>query len=187
VKYYYLLSSFPRDVFGEPPPLSSDSLREQCEGALTTEDFRELSLLMAGRSPDGRSEFNRRWADAEIQIGNECARRRAGFWGESGQLDLQEDSGIDLQILETVQEAFEKPTPLERERVLDSLRWGLSSDFSHLDPFGLSSVLACAIHVGISEKWAALNRNAGVGKFNSFVSENLGQRTYLTEFEVYGK
>jgi len=52
--------------------------------------------------------------------------------------------------------------PLERELLLDSLRWTLLEELAAFPPFGFQAVLAYALKLRLAEKWAAMDEAEGL-------------------------
>lgn len=161
MKHYYLVSSLPELTLGEPPPFSSDALRDRFQSLLNKRELRELELFLAGRETEAESEFARRWRAADTQLRNAAARSRAVKCGVEPHGFLKTHVGFDVFVEKAVADAFAKTNPLERELALDRLRWRLLDDFTREDPFAFSVLTAFVIRLRIVERWAGLKEELG--------------------------
>lgn len=88
--------------------------------------------------------------------GNEIAlslsRSSAADFGLKGELEY-----IDalLGALDT------KVNLLEKERVIDLIRWNKADELSEFDSFGITTILAYLVKVGIIHRWAVLDPETG--------------------------
>jgi hypothetical protein len=85
---------------------------------------------------------------------------------------LQEHGGFDTAIEYKVEDAFSKPTPLERERAIDELRWSILDEVAGTEPFSTSRLMAYAVKLKICERWATMDDKAGFTKIENAISGN---------------
>lgn len=173
MSYYYLAASLPMLVLGDPAPFSFDEFRASSSTLLREEDLQELDLLGEGRAGEGLSSFSRRWFNAETQLRNAVARVRGGRHGVDAKTYLRDHKEFSVAIEEAVTDAYAKPNPLERELELDRLRWQALDELGREEPFGLSAILAFAVKLQLTERWARMDDEAGKQKVEDFVDENL--------------
>lgn len=158
---YYLVASLPTLVLGEPPPYSGEEMLRRCANVLDLKDLNELALVLDGRAAEGRTDFAKRWVNAEAQVRNAAARLRAGRRGVEARPYQREHEGYSVAIDKAVGDAYTKANPLERELEIDRLRWRVLDEMILTEPFGLAAVLAFALKLGIVTRWAGLKEDVG--------------------------
>lgn len=168
--YEYLMASLPVIFFEDPPPFKAAEFRGQCEGQLSARDYAAMERILAGEppaAPDGR--FEQTWHARETQLRNETALIRAARRGVDVQASLREHADYDVGLRDAVVDAYERPNPLERERELDRARWRVLDEWSAVEPFGRSAVLAYAAKLRIALRWAARTPEAGRERLESWM------------------
>jgi hypothetical protein len=70
-----------------------------------------------------------------------------------------------------VDDAFEQPDPLKREKELDEARWMLAESLQGYDPMGVSVALGYAIKLTLALRWANLNVAAGRETFEQLTNK----------------
>jgi len=159
---YYLIASLPRLNQGKKPLLSTDEFKLLCRSQLSARDA-AAAVRLCDPPPDGGlckvsiHPFEARWQAREIQLRNAVARARAARRRTDAAGSLRQHEGFDVWIEEAVENAFDSSNPLEREQVLDRLRWTILDELAGVDPFTPSVVLAYAIRLRLAQRWAALN------------------------------
>ncbi len=176
MNYYYLVSSLPGLVLGQPPPWSVEKWVERNAPLMTRSDAQELRLVAAGRAGEGTTAFSRRWSAVEAQLDNALARERARRHGREGEGGIRRThEGWSVAVERAVADAWAKPNPLERELALDRLRWQLAEEGARAEPFGLPAVLAYVIHLRLAVRWAGLNEAAGRARISEVEEELTGR------------
>jgi hypothetical protein len=74
---------------------------------------------------------------------------------------LRPEPGFDGSLDRAVGEAFLRPSPIERERALDSVRWAQAEALGGYNPFAIEGILAYAVKLKLACRWAALDEEAG--------------------------
>jgi hypothetical protein len=169
--YHYLVASLPMLFFGDPPPFAAAELRRLSETLLGPEDGRSLALVLEGRGAEASAASARAWADIETQFRNAIAHTRAAAYGIDPRAYQRMHAGYSVAVQQAVEDAFAKPTPLEREQELDRARWRMLDDLALTEPFGLANVIAFAVKLQISESWAARSAATGQEHLESLITE----------------
>ncbi len=156
-QYYFLISSLPLLRFGAVPFLSSSRFLElvaEQEGERLAASLSEVSLL-PGDSPRFTAESF--WYAVETYIRNYLLRARCS---KPAQIDAwkreERDvfSGVDHQL----HKALGAANPLERERMIDQLRWDIL-DEALLgqtllgETFSANALVVYRIRLLLAEKW----------------------------------
>jgi hypothetical protein len=159
--YYYLVASLPSLVFSAPAGLARTEFVDECRRHLAPEDQRELEALLAGKREDIQTRFSRAWIDSDRQMRNAIVRARALRLGVDEKKFIKDHGGFRVDIEASVNDAFSRANPLERELALDRFRWYLADELSTGDAFGLPMILAYGVKLVINERWQALTPEKG--------------------------
>lgn len=177
MKYYYFKSSLPELSMDGAPALSMQDFRRQCKSALTERDHEALMSLLDPEWPPTRHGFVNRWRAAETRLRNAVAKRRAERLKVDPREVCREQEGWDVGLESAVGDAFGMSTPLDRERALDRLRWQQADDLAGYDPFTCEALLAYALKLRLSERWALMHSDRGQDRLESLVKQEAAPAT----------
>jgi hypothetical protein len=65
-----------------------------------------------------------------------------------------------------VEDAFDEPDPLRREKALDKIRWRVAEELQGPDPLDVRGVFAYAVKLALLARWAALTPEQGQTAFD---------------------
>jgi hypothetical protein len=154
-----------------------ENFRSACEAQLKSSDREALKTLLDGSDTPASHKFVRQWQACDTQLRNAAARLRAARRNASAVNFVRNHPGFQVSIEHGVEAAFDAPTPLERERALDQLRWTLLDELAGPNPFSTSHIFAYAIKLQIAARWASMNRQKGEDKIrNSIENKNSNSR-----------
>ena len=171
MSYYYLISSLPGITLDASPELSLDAFRSLCADHLSQGDGLALTCVLdleAAQAPT--HPFAASWGARETQLRNAAVRLRAAKRQQDAGSFLRDHTGFDVGLEEGVEEAFNQPHPLARERALDQIRWQVLDELAGTDPFGSGAVLAYGVKLQIAERWADMDQAAGQAKVNAAIA-----------------
>jgi hypothetical protein len=171
MNYYFLVASLPMLALGAAPAIHEDEFLQRCREQLTPDDLATLLDLWDREGAAARHPFTRGWRDLDAQVRNAVARERGPRVGRDPQPHLRPAEGLDVRLRTRVQDAFTRPTPLEREQELERLRWALADELAGLNPFALDAVLAYALKLKSAWHWTRLDPEAGRRRVEDFVSQ----------------
>jgi len=164
---YYLVSSLPMLDFESAPPLSEDEFLDACVEWLpedAMERLRSLSLLPPEEISRGESAIDK-WYVWETRLRNALAGRRARREGGGGdraaEKFLRENLDFFSEIEDAVQEAFSKPSPLDREDVLDKARWRMLDSVEAGHPFDFDKLCVYKLKLLLLAKRASRDTRKG--------------------------
>jgi hypothetical protein len=172
MSYYYLISSLPGLALEMPPAISMDEFRSNCADQLSARDSQALEHLLNMDADSARHPFVKHWINCETQLRNAAARLRAGRQNSNAIDFIHDHDGFQNQIENSVKSAFETNTPLERERLLDELRWSLLDDLAGPYPFSTNIIFAYAVKLQIAARWAAMDKNIGENKIRKSIENS---------------
>jgi len=178
---YYLIASLPRLTLEGNPPLSPEDFKSRCHAQLSRRDATVAERLCDG--PDflngdilAGHPFEAAWQAREIQLRNAIARARAARRRTDAVGSIRAHTGFDVYIEDAVESAFDLPTPLDREKALDRLRWTILDELAGVAPFAPSVVLAYAVKLRLARRWAALDADIALQRVETALNVDPGHR-----------
>jgi hypothetical protein len=181
MSYYYFAASLPMLMLEQPPPFPVEEFRQQCASHLAPRDLAALEELLGGEPATEPHPFTRRWRAADGHLRNTLARTRSERMRKDAGAYTRDIEGIDTAIEREVAEAYNRPTPLEREKALDRIRWQRLEEIGGLDPFTADAVLAYGIQLTILERWARMDKETGASTVDTLVTRDLEDRDNTSE------
>ena len=160
----YLLSSLPLLRFDAPPALAPAAFLSACHDQLGTADAAAAEALLTGTACD--HPFVAAWRDRDTILRNAVARQRARQAGSDASRWLRSAQGCDTLIESLVEDAFDEPDPLRREKALDKIRWRVAEELQGPDPLDVRGVFAYAVKLALLARWAALTPEQGQTAFD---------------------
>ena len=160
----YLLASLPLLRFDSPPALAPEPFLEACRDQLGAADAAAAEALLHN-TPCGHT-YVTAWRDRDTILRNEVARQRARRTGTEPDPWLRPAQGCDTFIETLVEDAFDEPDPLRREKALDLIRWQIAEELQGPDPLDVRGVFAYAVKLAILVRWTALTPEPGQAAFD---------------------
>lgn len=151
----YLLASLPSLSLDAPAPLSEDEFQKRCVAVLPPSEVEELGALCR-RPPSGRTMFACAWRGVWNQIRNTNDAERAGHLGEMPSTDPLEVQPFRVSLQDAVEEAWQAPDPLQRERALLQAEWDWLEQQRRAAPFGFPDLAGYGLQLHVlcrKEQW----------------------------------
>jgi len=145
--------------FDGVPGLSPATFAETCREQLSAADASAAEALLYGQPSD--HPFAAAWEDKEAILRNAVAGERARIAGKDAAQWVRPTRGCDMQIRSEVEDAFQEPDPLSREKALDKARWRIAEELQGPDPLTGKAVFAYAVKLRIVTRWAGLHAEQG--------------------------
>ncbi len=165
---YYLNSSLPMLSLDSQPLITAEAFAESCRAQLNTEDADAAEALL--RNTPSQHPFVLAWRDKDANLRNAIARARARLADTDAERWIRPTEGCDTGIDLLVDDAFEQPDPLKREKEIDEARWLIAESLQGYDPMSVSVALGYAIKLTLALRWAKLNANIGRETFEQLTS-----------------
>jgi hypothetical protein len=156
---YYLISSLPMLSLDSQPLITAEAFVEACRAQLNAEDAGAAEALI--RNTPSQHPFVLAWRDKDSLLRNAIARARARLADTDAERWIRQTEGCDTSIALLVDDAFEQPDPLKREKEIDEVRWLIAESLQGYDPMSVSVALGYAIKLTLALRWANLNVDAG--------------------------
>jgi len=172
MSYYYFAASLPLLTLEQPPPFSVEEFQHQCASHLAPRDLAAMNELLGGTPASESHTFTRRWQAADGHLRNAIARTRSERMRKDSGAYTHDIEGIDTAVDREVTDAYSRPTPLEREKALDRIRWRRLEEIGGLDPFTADAVLAYGLQLTILERWARMDKESGTSTVDSLVERS---------------
>ena len=160
----YLLASLPTLSLDAVPGVTAEKFKEACRSELSESLADTVDALLTGGA--SRNGFAATWRGKELILRNAIVRERAKRKGKDPAPWLSPTQESDSRIESLVEDAFQQPDPLKRERDLDRIRWTLVEELQGYDPFTTRAVFAYAIKLAILTRWHALDAARGQETFD---------------------
>ena len=160
---YYLISSLPMLSLESQPLITAEAFVEACRAQLDTEDADAAEALI--RNSASQHPFVLAWRDKDSLLRNAIARARARLADTDAERWIRPTEGCDTGIDILVDDAFEQPDPLKREKELDEARWLIAEFLQGYDPMSVSVALGYAVKLTLALRWANLNADLGCETF----------------------
>ena len=188
-QYYYTVASLPALLFHTQPALTTAQFLEICSISLKKVDLDLLRRLDLGQpqkaalKPGSGPVVLTRWQTWEINLRNALARLRAKNRSFVAEPFLQQ-AAEDYSAVLAAQAAFEEPSPLRAEELLDQARWQFLEQQTGGHYFDLSSLIIYALKLQILERRFALQPEAGRVKYNAIMQTF--KQTIQSREQTYG-
>jgi len=182
--YYYLISSLPELKMDEPPVVSLEQFKFQCQGILDERGMHDLNKVLAGDTTDIRSPQAAQWLAADTQLRNAVVRMRAAHLNIDAIGFIKDHVGAKMVIESAVRDAYTRDNPLDRDLALDKCRWFILDELAFADRFGLGAVIAFGVKLQIVERVCAYNATAGREGVDKFIFDNLEAQGFPTVVET---
>lgn len=173
-EYFYLVSSLPMLKQDEEPVISSDEFLEACSHWLPESEMSlltQLDLVPDAVSPPSPGSAARKWSDWETCLRNLLAKTRAGKLNRDAANSMREENDFFSDIERGAQDAYSASNPLEREKILDKLRWTQLEDLESGHHFDFDKLCIYRIKLLLREKWTARKKEQGEENLNGIIEK----------------
>ncbi len=155
-EYHYLVSSLPMLMPDMEPVMNFQEFMDQCSDWLSVSQMAQLEAT--GLVPSFDSVFpagsaSALWNDWETNLRNRLAANRAAGSGQDAESVLHEEIDVYGEIEQGIQEAWTQSDPLEREKILDRIRWRFLDDLEGGHLFDFDAICIYKLKLLIREKW----------------------------------
>ena len=169
--YYFLKASLPGLMFGKEPGLTLEEFDARCAEELSAERMECLKKISAAvpRPPEvcrSGSSLMEKFAVREQYLRTRIAERRSSH---ANLCKLPDPPEYFPEIDHAVAIAATVDDPLEREKVIDRLRWQCIEELDCGDEFGFESLCAYRLKLTILEKYSSHDAVRGKANFNGAV------------------
>ena len=90
--------------------------------------------------------------------------------------------GTELDYVKDLMQAAETSDPVEKERLIDALRWNWLEDKTFFEPFDITALFAYVVRSEILERWALLDPEQGRERFTEIIENLRGEAKVPEEF-----
>ncbi|MDD2599868.1 MAG: DUF2764 family protein, partial [Kiritimatiellae bacterium] len=146
-----------------PAPITYAEFIEGCALWISAEECAVVDTLLHGKSSD--HPFVVALMNKETILRNALVKIRAGASGKDATLYTRDARGCDLKLESEVEDAVSHVNPLQKERNLDRIRWGIIEELSGVDPLSILKIYAYAAQLAIVTRWSARSTEAGQKTF----------------------
>ena len=90
--------------------------------------------------------------------------------------------GTELDYVKDLMQAAETTDPVEKERLIDALRWNWLEEKTFFEPFDITALFAYVVRSEILERWALLDPEQGRERFTEIIENLRGEAKVPEEF-----
>ena len=147
-----------------------------------------------------RNAFVRRWYELNLDINNiltaVLARQQGWSVGDfiKGDNEVTEmirenktrdfDLSHEFDYVKDLMKIVDEPDPVDKERMIDSMKWLWLDEYTFLDPFNFEALFAYFCKLKIKERWARLDVVQGKATFESIIDNLRGEARVPAEFKL---
>lgn len=185
--YYYLVSQLPSLIYGQTPPMSSDSFKELARPLLSEGDAVLMDLICLDPQPQKEGAEGRSYADAAPASGSDFID---GWreWERALRLNVarhraqktRREAPVEPPLYPAdaaaaaVKAVVSTESPLEAEMVLDRARWATIDVLQGTDYFDRNTVYAFLLKLILLERYAAFfDSGKGFAEYKSLYASIL--------------
>lgn len=160
---FYLIASLPALELNASAPITYAEFMEGCTRWLSAKECAVVDALLYGKSSD--HSFVVALTNKETILRNALVKIRARASGQDATLYTHSALGCDLKLESEVEDAVSHANPLQKERNLDRIRWGIIEELRGVDPLSILKIFAYAAQLAIVTRWSARSTEAGQKTF----------------------
>jgi TfoX/Sxy family transcriptional regulator of competence genes len=175
---YYFISSLPSLRWGEKPSLGYEDFIAACEewlGSKMSAHLKSLELMPATDGSKPQSKVIAAWQDWEIYLRNAIAELRAAKLHKKATEWLRDGAGLYPGDRKRLEDAFNQPTPRDRERAIDAMRWQQLEQLGAQHFFDVSTLELYTMKLLLSEKQVGRNLERGSKAYQELVEQGIEQ------------
>jgi len=176
-QYYYLISSLPMLRQDEGARISIEDFLGECSKWLDDNEMETIKQLSP--VPDDSLRTSgvaslASWAEWEICLRNRLARQRAHKAGKDPEAVCLHENDWFSEVERAAQDSSSAANPLERERILDDLRWKKFEDLECGHIFDFDKLCLYKLKLMLRLKWSERKKEAGEKNFNVLLDKVYG-------------
>ena len=147
-----------------------------------------------------RNAFVRHWYKLNLDINNiltaVLARQQGWSVGDfiKGDNEVTEmirenktrdfDLGHEFDYVKDLMKIVDEPDPVDKERMIDSMKWLWLDEYTFFDPFNFEALFAYFCKLKIKERWARLDVEQGKATFENIIENLRGEARVPAEFKL---
>ncbi|OGV59195.1 MAG: hypothetical protein A2X45_10715 [Lentisphaerae bacterium GWF2_50_93] len=154
---------------GELPPLNSETFLGSCAQVLpekTVARLSEIKLVPGDDKAFGHFSAVHKWYEWETATRTRLAKFRAVHLNREGRNHETNHSEVDKHIEDIMSVA----NPVERERMLDTLRWKFLDELEFGQNFNFDALCIYRIRLMLLEKWVGKEQQKGYENLDAIIN-----------------
>jgi hypothetical protein len=147
-------------------PISEAEFFEVCETTLTEKNFLILqSARLVPFEEKSKTTIIEKWNCWERGLRNELVKMRASKKSQDSEKYIPEGN-TEIGVFEVAREAFQAPSPLEAESILNRARWDYLEELEAGHYFNFSTIIVYYLKLQLLQRRAQINKEKGKTAFN---------------------
>jgi hypothetical protein len=185
--YYYLMSQLPYLIYGQAPPMSSDSFKALAASIMSESDTALMDHLYldpaplsgdegpayAEHTPSCGCDFIDNWREWERAFRLNAARRRALKSKRDGGAPVDPPAFPADAASAAAKATSGEDSPLDAEILADKARWNAIEAFAGNDYFDRNSAFAYYLKLALLERKALFKTEEGFAEYKSLYASIL--------------
>jgi len=164
--YYYLIASLPTLSYDMENPVSEEEFFGEYESVLTEKDYKILkSAKLIPLEEKSENVTLEKWNNWERSLRNELVRMRAGKKGIDGEKYVAGE-GFEAGIPEIAREAFQAPSPLDAESILNKARWDCLETLESGHYFDFAKIIIYFLKLQVVQRKLQISKEKGKTAFS---------------------
>ena len=165
-QYYYLISSLPMIRQDEAPGISVESFLEECGKWL---DENEMNIINPLAVVPGTDDIDvavpKSWTEWENGLRNRLARQRGHKLNRDVETVCRHENDWFSEVERAAQDFSAMTNPLDREKMLDDLRWKKLEDLECGHIFDFDRLCVYKLKLMLRLKWSDRKKENGEKNF----------------------
>ncbi len=172
-EYYYLVSSLPMLQEGKKSLITVDDFMSSCETSISCVEYSFLQNLLLEPSENKNIPYKQIaiWNDFETFIRNKIVSIRENNFSKNSDSYEREVNDFFVFAENKLNDVTSANTPLESEKMLDSLRWGMLNELEVGNDFNFIKLCIYKLKLMISEKWITRDIETGNKQFDTIIDK----------------
>lgn len=171
-QYYYLISSLPMIRQDEAPGISVESFLEECGKWLDGNELDIINFLtLVPGEGDAQVAALNAWNDWENKLRNSLARLRGHKLSRDAEAVCRHENDYFSEVERAAQDFSAIASPLDRERMLDDLRWKRLEDLESGHIFDFDRLCIYKLKLMLRLKWSDRKKEPGEKNFSELLDK----------------
>ena len=178
--YYYFAASLPMLGFGNKPPISTEYFLGECQRLLSPQDYQDIVCALNFDEENAHNATLKDCHKFERYLRNELVALRARQFNRDPQPHLHGERGIDVSVMDALNQVAKSPDPLTTQKILDQARWQRLGELGTGHYFDLEFLVIYAMKLKILSRHEQIKSDKGVKSFEEYRESFINKKIVYT-------
>ncbi len=174
--YYFILSSLPTLKYGEPPPIKSDDFLSVCATWLDAKKYEVIKNIELVPKQELSTKIKPysaldQWHKWETCLRNRIVRARKTPFSVDPAFFIRPEKDYFSEIDAGIQDAFSSSNPLNKEKIIETMRWKRLNELESGHMFDFYSLCIYRLKLLLLEKSELRKVDAGRKNFDEIIDK----------------